>query len=362
MSMGFGINAFDVPLDQIGPSAETLSAAVSAGFVDKSFLPVAPPSTKTVTKTEVIVRNGRKIELTYYSDGTIDEKDIGPADGGGGGGPGVLSDQETATTILANTLKYYGLDDAALIKDIKTALAERRITGSSSIDDIGVQLRESKAFQQRFAANERRRAEGKPAYSISQYLQLEASYRNVLRAAGMPKDFYDTIEDFQNFIAQDISPDEIQYRVQQGYQAVKEADPAVVNELKSLYGLDDNTLAAYFVDPNRARESVVRAARAAEVATQARKQAGIGLTAGQAESLVMGGVGEAAAQQGFAQVRESQQLLRPLVGEQQLTEQELIEGTFQTSGPAAQRVAQTRRRRKALVEGGGTVALGTVGQ
>ena len=132
-----------------------------------------PSSTKTVTKTEVIVRNGRKIELTYYSDGTIDEKDIGPADGGGGGGPGVLSDQETATTILANTLKYYGLDDAALIKDIKTALAERRITGSSSIDDIGVQLRESKAFQQRFAANERRRAEGKPAYSISQYLQKQ---------------------------------------------------------------------------------------------------------------------------------------------------------------------------------------------
>lgn len=272
------------------------------------------------------------------------------------------SDLETATTILTNTLRYYGLDDAALINDIRTALAERRITGSSSIDDIGVQLRESQAFQRRFAANERRRAEGKPAYSVSQYLQLESSYRNVLRAAGMPKDFYDTTEDFQNFIAQDISPDEIQYRVQQGYQAVREADPAVVNELKSLYGLDDNTLAAYFVDPNRARESVVRAARAAEVATQARKQAGIGLTAGQAESLVMGGITESQAQQGFAQVRESQQLLDQLPGETPLTQEELITGTFGTSGAAAQRVATTRRRRRASFETGGAAGLGTVGQ
>lgn len=280
----------------------------------------------------------------------------------GGGGTRVASDTETATTILANTLKYYGLDDAALINDIKAALAERRITGTSSIDDIGVQLRESQAFQKRFAANEQRRAANKPAYSVSQYLQLESSYRNVLRAAGMPKDFYDTTEDFQNFIAQDISPDELQYRVQQGYQAVKEADPAVVDELKNLYGLDDNTLAAYFIDPNRARDTVVRAARAAEVATQARKQAGIGLTAGQAESLVMGGVSESMAQQGFAQVRESQQLLSRLPGETPLTQEELISGTFGTSGEAAQRVATTRRRRKAAFETGGTAGLGTVGQ
>ena len=286
--------------------------------------------------------------------------------GGGGGsnvtGPRVMSDAETATTILTNTLKYYGLDDPELVTSIKDALANRIITGSSTVDEIGVQLRETPAFQRRFAANEARRAAGKPAYSVSQYLQLESAYRNTLRSAGMPTDFYDTQEDFQRFIANDVSPDEVQYRVQQGYQAVREADPAVVNELKTLYGLKDSDVAAFFIDPNRARESVVRAARAAEIATQARQQAGIGLTAGQAESLVMGGVTEAQAQQGFGIIRESEQLLRPIVGEQQLTQQELIEGTFGTSGPATQRVATTRRRRRALVEQGGTVSLGQVGQ
>lgn len=269
---------------------------------------------------------------------------------------------ETATTILQSTFKYYGLEDPQLVGDIKTALAERRITGASSIDDIGVQLRETEAFKRRFAANEARLAAKKPAYSVSQYLQLESSYRQALNASGMPKDFYDTPEDFQNFIANDISPDEIQYRIQQGYEAVKNADPAVVNELKTLYGLDDSTLAAYFIDPNRTKEQVVRSARAAEVAAQARQQADISLNVSQAEMLSTQGVTESQAQQGFAQIKQQEQLLRPTIGEDALTQEELIAGTFGTSGAATQRVATTRRRRQATLQEGGKVGLGTVGE
>jgi hypothetical protein len=38
------MNAADLPLDQIGPSLETITKAVDAGFVDKSFLPTPPPT------------------------------------------------------------------------------------------------------------------------------------------------------------------------------------------------------------------------------------------------------------------------------------------------------------------------------
>ena len=269
---------------------------------------------------------------------------------------------ETATTILQSTLKYYGLDDPQLVTDIKTALAERRITGASNIDDVGVQLRESEAFQRRFAANAARLAAKKPAYSVTQYLQLESAYRQALNVTGMPKDFYDSPEDFQTFIANDISPDEIQYRIQQGFEAVKNADPTVVNELKTLYGLDDNMLAAYFIDPNKTKEAVVKSARAAEIAAQARQQAGIGLNVGQAESLATQGITESTAQAGFAQIKQQEQLLNPLAGEDALTQEELIAGTFGTSGAATQRVATTQRRRKAAFETGGQTALGTVGQ
>jgi hypothetical protein len=269
---------------------------------------------------------------------------------------------ETASSILAATLKYYGMDEPALLQDVKTALADRRITGASTIDDIGIQLRESEAFKRRFAANEARRAANKPAYSVSQYLQLESSYRQVLNAAGMPKDFYNDKEDFESFITNDISPDEVQYRVQQGYAAVKNADPAVVNELKTLYGLDEGTLAAYFIDPNRTKDAVVRSARAAEVAAQARKQADIGLTATQAEELVLGGVTEQQAQQAFGDVRALEQLTRPMFSEQALTQEELIQGVTGVNAAAQQRVAKTARRRQATLQQGGKVGLGTVGE
>jgi len=269
---------------------------------------------------------------------------------------------ETATSILQSTLRYYGLEDPQLVTDIKTALADRRITGQSSLDDIGIQLRESEAFKRRFAANDARLAAKKPAYSVTQYLQLESAYQQALNVTGMPKDFYDTYNDFQTFIANDISPEEIQFRIQQGFEAVKNADPTVVNELKTLYGLDDSTLAAYFIDPTRTKETVLKSARAAEIAAQARKQAGIGLTATQAEELVQAGVTEQQAQSAFGDVRALQELTQPLMGEEGLTQQELIQGVTGTNAAAAQRVARTARRRRATFEAGGQTALGTVGE
>ena len=288
-------------------------------------------------------------------DGSDDGNDDGNDDGTG-------DEFATATSILQSVLKFYGMDKPGLLADVKKALAERRLTETSTIDDIGIQLRESVDFQERFSANEVRRAAKKPVYSVSQYLQLESSYRNTLLAAGMPADFYNSPEDFANFIANDISPDEIKSRVDLGYASVKNADPAIVNELKTMYGLDDSTLAAFFIDPSRTKDAVVRAARAAEVASQARQQAGISLGVSAAELLVQQGVTQEEARTGFAQVAQLQELTRPLQGEKPLTEEELIAGKLGTNAAATQRVAMTQRRRKAGFEEGGKVGLTAVGE
>jgi len=269
-------------------------------------------------------------------------------------------DGETATTILTNTLKFYGLNDPALINEIRAALANRTITGASSIDEIGIQLRESPAFKQRFVANERRRELGKPVYSVSQLLQLESQYRRNLRDSGMPAGFYDDPVSLQNFLINDISPDEILARVTQGYQAVRNADPTVINELKTLYNLDDGSIAAFFVDPTKAQDNILRAARAAEVGAQARKQAGIALTATSAEELVRQGVTEAEAQAGFTTFKQQESLYRPLMGEEALTQEEAIAGTLGTSAQAAQRVGTRKRRRRGEFEAGGKVNLQTI--
>ena len=267
---------------------------------------------------------------------------------------------ETATTILTNTLKFYGLNEPELINEIRAALANRTITGASSVDEIGIQLRESPAFQRRFAANEARRAAGKPVYSVTQTLLLESQYRKNLRDSGMPAGFYDDPTSLQNFLINDISPDEILARVTQGYQAVRNADPTVINELKTLYNLDDGSIAAFFVDPTKAQDNILRAARASEVAAQARKQAGIGLTAASAEELVRQGVTEAEAQTGFTTYKQQESLYRPLMGEEALTQEEAIAGTLGTSAQAAQRVGTRKRRRKGEFEAGGKVSLQTI--
>ena len=269
-------------------------------------------------------------------------------------------DGETSTTILTNTLKFYGLDDPELVNEIRAALANRTITGSSSIDEIGIQLRESPAFKRRFVANEQRRAAGKPVYSVSQLLQLESQYRRNLRDSGMPAGFYDDPISLTNFIVNDVSPDEILARVTQGYQAVRNADPTVVNELKTLYNLDDGSIAAFFLDPQKAQDNILRAARAAEVAAQARKQAGIALTATSAEQLVRQGVSEAEAQKGFTTLKQEESLYRPLMGEEGITQEEAIAGTLGTSAEAAQRIATRKRRRKGTFEAGGKVSLQTI--
>ena len=267
---------------------------------------------------------------------------------------------ETATTILTNTLKFYGLNEPELINEIRAALANRTITGASSVDEIGIQLRESPAFQRRFAANEARRAAGKPVYSVTQTLLLESQYRKNLRDSGMPAGFYDDPTSLQNFLINDISPDEILARVTQGYQAVRNADPTVINELKTLYNLDDGSIAAFFVDPTKAQDNILRAARAAEVGAQARKQAGIGLTRETAEELVRQGITEAKAQTGFTTYKQQESLYRPLMGEEEITQEEAIAGTLGTSAEAAQRVGTRKRRRKGTFEAGGRVSLQTI--
>ena len=267
---------------------------------------------------------------------------------------------ETATTILTNTLKFYGLNEPELINEIRAALANRTITGASSVDEIGIQLRESPAFQRRFAANEARRAAGKPVYSVTQTLLLESQYRKNLRDSGMPAGFYDDPTSLQNFLINDISPDEILARVTQGYQAVRNADSTVINELKTLYNLDDGSIAAFFVDPTKAQDNILRAARAAEIGAQARKQAGIGLTAQTAEELVRQGISESEAQTGFTTYKQQESLYRPLMGEEALTQEEAIAGTLGTSAQAAQRVGTRKRRRKGTFEAGGRVSLQTI--
>lgn len=221
-------------------------------------------------------------------------------------------------------------------------------------------IRDTPEYKQRFRGNEARRAKGLPELSARDYIDREDQYRQTLRANSMPRGFYDSESDFANFIGNDVRPDELDTRIRQGYSAVMEAEPGTKEELKRLYGLQDNDLAAFFLDPERFRQSeAVRKAQAAQIASEARRQAGFEVTAQQAEALATEGFTREQAQTGFRAIGEQQGLYQPqMLGEETVTQEEQIGATFGTNAQARQAIARRKERRKATFEAGGTFAGG----
>ena len=282
---------------------------------------------------------------------------------------------ESAFGIIKSTLEYYGLSDTDLLTSVRTLWTDKTIKPGDSVDDIGIQLRDTPAFNRRFPANKILKDQKKPQFSVSQYLSMEATYKKIMQSANLPEGFYDSAEDFQSLIAGDVAPNELQGRIDLGYQAVKNASPTVIAEFKRLYGVGEGDLAAYFIDPQRARPTfdkyeAQRQAQAAAVSSQAQIQAGIQLSAQESEALVRSGITtEAQSQAGFEQISAQQELFNPLQGEQAISREQQIAGTFGTNAEARKAIATRKRSRQAAFETGGgfataqgASALGTVGQ
>jgi hypothetical protein len=278
-------------------------------------------------------------------------------------------ENESAFKIVEDILRFYGLvtdSDRRLLDEVQTLWTGKRITEDSDIDDIGLALRESQVFKERFPANEALKAAGKPQFSVTQYLREEAAYKAALQGAGMPPNFYDDPSDFQNFIVNDVSPDEVEARARLGYQAVRQADPQVVAEFQRLYGVSEGELAAYFIDPERMRPTfdryeAERQARSAQIAAAGTQQAGMTIERQQAEALARAGVTAQEAQAGFTALGDTQELFQAAQrGEQEISQAEQIGGVFNTNAEARRAIAQRRRSRQAQFEGGGSFA-GTQG-
>lgn len=119
---------------------------------------------------------------------------------------GLTGEQKNAATFVTNLFKEYGLSTLApkIIQYIRE--------GYSS-DTVAIMLQETPEFKERFKANEERRKAGLSVLSPAEYISTERSYRQLMQEAGLPVGFYDTNEDFQSFIAKDVSPTEVKSRI-----------------------------------------------------------------------------------------------------------------------------------------------------
>ena len=175
------------------------------------------------------------------------------------------------------------------------------IQNGYSADTISLLLQDTQEYKTRFAGNEIRQKAGLPVLSPADYLNTEASYRQIMASAGLPKTFYDQPADFANWIGGDVSPTEIQNRVQLASTAVNQTDPYLRQQLSAFYGVDQNQLTAYFLDQNKALPILQKQEAAAQLGAEAARR---GLVSDQSrmESYVDQGLTQSQASQGFQQV------------------------------------------------------------
>jgi hypothetical protein len=282
-----------------------------------------------------------------------------------------MAAEETLFTILADTLRAFGIGNQQFFNELRVAIAEEKLDASSNLDDIGIVLRNSEYLKQRFSANTIRRNAGLQELPLSEILSLENSYSAVLRQNNMPAGFYDDpATDYQDFIAKETSPQEIQRRVQQGYQAVRQQDPEVLRQFQELYGVGENDLAAFFLDPNKMEGEITKKAQAAELAAQARSAANIQLTGAEAEQIIGRGITatdqtrQALGALGAATGITSLNISEMVAGEEAISGSEAVAGILGANAAAQQRIQTRTRRRQAEFEAGGSFAgtqAGTTG-
>src|SRR5690606_32920485 len=113
---------------------------------------------------------------------------------------------------LNSMFKTYGLGSlASRVYDY--------VKNGYSADTITVLLQDTPEYKKRFAANEARQKAGLNVLSPAEYISTENSYRQIMRQSGLPAGFYDSTDDFTKWISTDISPTELQSRVDLATQA-----------------------------------------------------------------------------------------------------------------------------------------------
>lgn len=175
--------------------------------------------------------------------------------------------------------------------------------------EFTLRLRETDAYKKRFAANAQRIAKGLTALDEKTYLGLEDQYQNIMRNYGLPASYYkkDSLgvqAGFEQLLANDVDPTELEERVLTAKDRIINANPEVAQALKAYYpGITEGDMLAYVLDPKNALKDIQRKVSVAEIGGAALAQ---GLTAGvtRAEELAGLGVTKAQAQQGYTDIAQ----------------------------------------------------------
>ena len=210
------------------------------------------------------------------------------------------AERQSAYDLLYSQFAQYGL--ASLVDPLKGLI----ISGASPAE-FTIKLRESDAYQKRFAANKERVAKGLKAIDEATYIGLEDQYQKLMRNYGLPASYYtkDAMgrqPGFEKFIANDVSAVELEDRIATAQKRVLNSNPEVSFALKNFYpDITNGDILAYTLDPTQGLEGIKRKITAAEIGGAALRS-GLTTSMADAEYLQKYGVDKAMAEKGYSTI------------------------------------------------------------
>jgi hypothetical protein len=206
---------------------------------------------------------------------------------------------QSAYDILYNEFDKYGL--GSLVKEV-----QQYIVDGLSPAEFTIKLRASKPYQERFAANATRIANGFKAIDEATYLGLEDAYQSIMQNYGLPATYYEkgnlgVQKGFEDLIGGNVDPITLEERIIEG-QKVTKGNKSIIDTAKQFFPtLTDGDFLAYVLNPKNGLEDIKRKVTAVEIGAGA-AEADLGINLQRALELGTAGINKAQAKQGFAAI------------------------------------------------------------
>lgn len=280
---------------------------------------------------------------------------------------------QNALALLTATLQGYGLsgDIASGItgliqKGYSSDTIQAVIQDPNAVNNPDPSIKSlATAWQTRFAANTARQKAGLPVLDPATYLATEQQYKSVMLRAGVPAAAISN-DYIAKLMGVDVSPAEVQQRIDAATTAVNSEDPFVIQQLNQM-GLGKGDLVFHLLDPNTASNIIQQKVQAAQVSAEAARQ-NVNISQDYAMQLAAQGVSQAQAQQGFINIAEQLPNTQSLASryaynlQPSAVGQALQAATFGTADAAAAQQELKRLQTQEISAFGGSAGASSQGQ